>query len=112
MAANLLPRPQRNVGTPPVKIVNVATCTDITVVPEQPIEWENSTPNDINIVVTASGVYPLAQNTFTVKGTNGPVNTKINGVLVNCPVNSYPYSRNGNAGAGKIIVQTNVPLNR
>jgi hypothetical protein len=112
MAANPLPRPQRDADTPPVKIVNVATCTDVDVVPEQPIEWENSSPNDIDIVVTASGVYPLAENTFKVKGTNGPINTKINGVLLNCPLNSYPFSRNGVAGAGKIVVSGNVPDRR
>jgi hypothetical protein len=100
MAAHPLPQ------TPSVYIANAATATDISVVPGQPIEWENSTPNDINIVITAVGVYPLTANTFTVKGTNGPISTKLNGVLSACPINTYSFSRNGVMGSGRIIVKS------
>ncbi len=98
MAAHPLPE------TPPAYIANAATATDIPVVQGQPIVWENSTPNDIHIVVTASGVYPLTENTFKVNGTNGPISTKINGVLSACPINTYSFSRNGVMGSGRIIV--------
>jgi len=86
-------------------IVNAATVTTINAVQGQSVEWENSGTGDVNIVVTPSGIYPLAENTFTVKGTNGPINTKINGVLTACPINTYSFSRNGVMGAGRIIVQ-------
>ncbi len=101
MAAHPLPE------TPPVLIVNAATVTDVNALQGQSIEWENSTPNDINIVVTPSGIYPLTENTFKVKGTNGPISTKINGVLSACPINTYSFSRNGVAGSGRIIVSAN-----
>ncbi len=104
MAANPLPRPRRAEDTPPVLIVNAATATDVDAVAGQPIEWQNSNTSDVDIVVTPSGIYPLTSNTFKVKGTNGPISTKINGVLVGCPVNSYSFSRNGVMGSGKIII--------
>jgi hypothetical protein len=114
MAANPLPKPpaKREVTTPPVLIVNAATVINVNALQGQPIEWENSTPNDIHISVQASGVYPLQENDFTVKGTNGPIQAKPNGVLPNCPVNSYTFTRGAALGGGKIIVSGNVPNKR
>jgi hypothetical protein len=98
MAAHPLPE------TPPVLIVNAATATVVNAVAGQPISWQNSNTSDVDIVVTPSGAFPLEENTFKVKGTNGPISTKANGVLVGCPANSYSFSRNGVMGSGRIIV--------
>lgn len=109
MAANPLPKPhaKRQVDTPPVLIVNAATVVEVNAQQGQAIEWQNSTRNDIHIVVQANGIYPLKDNDFTVKGTSGPIQVKPNGVLTDCPINSYTFTRGAAEGGGKIVVSSN-----
>jgi hypothetical protein len=106
MAANPLPKPhaKRAPVNPPVLIVNAATAVTVNALQGQAIEWENSTPNDIHIVVQTSGIYPLQENDFKVKGTSGPIQSKPNGVLTDCPVDSYTFTRGATEGGGKIVV--------
>ena len=99
MAANPLPRPGKAMGT---FSVDAATVTNIgPVYPGDTIVWTNNTSRAITIVVSAvDGCFPLTVNSFTIPAGGTYTST----VAPNAPAGDYPFARNGNAGAGKIIV--------
>jgi hypothetical protein len=110
MAANPLPRPRRNVDTPPVYLADAAAGDVGPVIQSQPIQWTNDTTDNITITIQRlNGNYPLTENSFTVNGTGGPVNTHLNAVLGNASVGNYTFTRSKGVipmGSGRIIVQT------
>ena len=100
MAANPLPRPETEVST---FSVNAATVTSIgPAASHDTIDW-NAPSGGGNIAIAVSavnGVFPLNVNSFTI--TAGLTHTST--VEPNVPAGDYPFSRNGAAGVGKIIV--------
>jgi len=105
MAANPLPRPRTEVAT---FSVNAATVTSIgPAASSDTIDWNApSGGGTIAISVSAvNGKYPLDVNSFNITG--GLTHTST--VEPNVPAGDYPFSRNGVAGVGKIIVGQGVP---
>ncbi len=94
MAANPLPNPTFSVNAATVTSVGPAASSDT-------IDWNApSGGSSIAIVVSAvNGVYPLDVNSFTI-----PAGLTHTSTVANVPAGDYPFSRNGTAGAGKIIV--------
>ena len=92
--------------TPPVYMVDAATVVSLSVVPSQPIAWQNNTTVPIHISVQAvNGIYPLTINDFQVPAGHGVVGTFENAVLPNTPLGDYPFTRGAADGGGKIVIR-------
>ncbi|MGA2334298.1 MAG: hypothetical protein WBQ19_08035 [Terriglobales bacterium] len=106
MAANPLPSPRTEVAT---FSVNAATVTSIgPAASHDTIDW-NAPSGGGNIAIAVSavnGVFPLDVNSFTITAGLKHPST----VEPNVPAGDYPFSRNGVAGIGKIIVGQGAPM--
>jgi hypothetical protein len=104
MAANPLSN-----SNPEVSLPNAATDTVIRLIPNQVVEWQNDTANQIPITIQpVNGRYPLSENQFTVPQKKGAaIGTRQNHALGN--LGEFPFSRGASLGSGKIIVQAGKP---
>jgi hypothetical protein len=109
MAANPLPIENNIPGT---VLVNAATVTEVDVVANQQIEWQNDTLFPIHVSVQAvNGNFPFSLNTFVVPAKTNHIGTFPSVVLSGTPAAQYPFTRTGQTpmGSGKIVIKTLVP---
>ena len=109
MAAHPLPIENDVPGT---VLANAATATEVDVVANQQIEWQNDTLFPIHISVQAvNGSSPFSLNTFVVPAKTNRIGTFLNVVLAGTPPAQYPFTRTGQTpmGSGKIVIKTLVP---